>query len=247
MNPTPLLVWILVLGGTGFAAGFFGPMVFAPEANQGPLVGIFISGPLATVLSLILFAVTRLAGVAPVRQWQTLWASSAIAGLVTLYFCMPEPALTGYIVETQVQDCKSPAQVVEEAIESWKIRISRVTWAQPRPGWQEDARRSVKDDPGVVLDVTRLRTKYTYEGRKPWNRGSLSASGWDSKGQSVAYYTRIAGGSCDAYPAGSRSISFIAYTGDRGSGGWPPWDVASFLDLATLGTVPSEYRRFAGN
>jgi hypothetical protein len=35
----------LILGGLGFAAGFFGPLIFTPEANQGPLLGIFITGP----------------------------------------------------------------------------------------------------------------------------------------------------------------------------------------------------------
>ena len=35
----------MLCGGMGFAAGFFGPMIFAPQANQGPLLGIFITGP----------------------------------------------------------------------------------------------------------------------------------------------------------------------------------------------------------
>ena len=35
----------VVLGGMGFVIGFFGPMIWAPEANQGPLLGIFITGP----------------------------------------------------------------------------------------------------------------------------------------------------------------------------------------------------------
>ena len=26
--------------------GFLGPIIFTPEANQGPLLGIFITGPL---------------------------------------------------------------------------------------------------------------------------------------------------------------------------------------------------------
>ena len=38
----------LVVGGIGFVGGFFGPMIFAPEANQGPLLGLFITGPLRT-------------------------------------------------------------------------------------------------------------------------------------------------------------------------------------------------------
>ena len=43
----------LILGGIGFAAGFFGPIIFAPGANQGPLLGIFITGPLGFVIGLI--------------------------------------------------------------------------------------------------------------------------------------------------------------------------------------------------
>ena len=43
----------LIAGGIGFCAGFFGPMVFAPDANQGPLLGIFITGPLGAVLGAI--------------------------------------------------------------------------------------------------------------------------------------------------------------------------------------------------
>ena len=35
-----------LVGGIAFAAGFFGPIVFAPDANQGPLLGIFFTGPL---------------------------------------------------------------------------------------------------------------------------------------------------------------------------------------------------------
>lgn len=41
-----VLLWAFGLGGLGFVLGFFGPIIFAPEANQGPLLGIFITGPL---------------------------------------------------------------------------------------------------------------------------------------------------------------------------------------------------------
>ena len=33
-----------------FVVGFFGPMIWAPEANQGPLLGLFITGPLGFLL-----------------------------------------------------------------------------------------------------------------------------------------------------------------------------------------------------
>jgi hypothetical protein len=34
-----LRMCVLIAGGIGFGAGFFGPMVFDPTGNQGPLVG----------------------------------------------------------------------------------------------------------------------------------------------------------------------------------------------------------------
>lgn len=43
----------LLLGGIGFVLGFAGPMVLTPEANQGPLLGIFITGPLGVVIGAI--------------------------------------------------------------------------------------------------------------------------------------------------------------------------------------------------
>ncbi len=33
------------VGAIGFCGGFFGPMIFTPDANQGPLLGLFITGP----------------------------------------------------------------------------------------------------------------------------------------------------------------------------------------------------------
>jgi hypothetical protein len=43
---TTAMIWGAVLGAIAFCGGFFGPMIFAPGANQGPLLGIFNTGPL---------------------------------------------------------------------------------------------------------------------------------------------------------------------------------------------------------
>jgi hypothetical protein len=50
----------LILGGIGFVAGFFGPIIFRPEANQGPLLGIFVTGPLGFVLGAVVGALVSL-------------------------------------------------------------------------------------------------------------------------------------------------------------------------------------------
>jgi hypothetical protein len=40
----------MIVGTVGFLGGFFGPMIWAPDANQGPLLGLFYTGPLGFVL-----------------------------------------------------------------------------------------------------------------------------------------------------------------------------------------------------
>jgi len=48
-----ILKWAVIVGAAGFCLGFFGPMLLAPDANQGPLLGIFITGPLGAVAGAI--------------------------------------------------------------------------------------------------------------------------------------------------------------------------------------------------
>jgi hypothetical protein len=43
----------VLLGAIGFSIGFFGPIIFTPSSNQGPLLGIFITGPIGFLLGLI--------------------------------------------------------------------------------------------------------------------------------------------------------------------------------------------------
>jgi len=47
----------LLIGGLGFVGGFFGPILLTPEANQGPLLGIFITGPLGVLVGGVLGAI----------------------------------------------------------------------------------------------------------------------------------------------------------------------------------------------
>ncbi|PBC11435.1 hypothetical protein [Mesorhizobium sp. WSM3859] len=55
-----MLKWGVILGAIGFLGGFVGPVIFTPEANQGPLLGIFITGPLGFILGLMVGFVLRM-------------------------------------------------------------------------------------------------------------------------------------------------------------------------------------------
>ncbi len=43
----------LMLGGLCFVIGFFGPMAFAKDTNQGPLIGLFIAAPLGGIMGAV--------------------------------------------------------------------------------------------------------------------------------------------------------------------------------------------------
>ncbi len=47
------LIGAILCGLVGFSIGFFGPMIFMPESNIGPLMGIIETGPLGVVVGLI--------------------------------------------------------------------------------------------------------------------------------------------------------------------------------------------------
>jgi hypothetical protein len=50
-----ILAWALWVGGVSFAAGFFGPALLS-TANLGPLLGIFVTGPLGTLAGALIGA-----------------------------------------------------------------------------------------------------------------------------------------------------------------------------------------------
>ena len=43
----------LIVGIASFLIGYIGPIIFYPSANQGPLLGIFITGPLGFFIGII--------------------------------------------------------------------------------------------------------------------------------------------------------------------------------------------------
>jgi len=48
-----IICWSFIFGGAGFFIGFLGPIIFTPEANQGPLLGIIITGPVGFLLGAV--------------------------------------------------------------------------------------------------------------------------------------------------------------------------------------------------
>ncbi len=238
----PILVWALALGAVGFACGFFGPIALVPEANQGPLLGIFITGPSGFLAGLVAGFAARMAPITAARRWRLLLASCAAYGLGILFFCLPGPELRARIIDAEIRGCESPVATAEAATAAWKERIAKVTWSEPRAGWEQDVQRMLRDDPGVVLEVDVVQSRDVYENRKPWNRGELFARDWKPFEMTERYFARSAGAACAAYLGTGRQLYLPS---NDGSSAWPPDLLPNYLGLQVLGDVPAAYRDFA--
>lgn len=86
----PFLVWFIVLGFAGFAAGFFGPIILDPSANEGPLVGILITGPSGAVLGALLWTIARAAKLSAQTQWRMMGIAAVILAGATLWVVRPK-------------------------------------------------------------------------------------------------------------------------------------------------------------
>ncbi|HUO44888.1 MAG TPA: hypothetical protein VMT94_08280 [Burkholderiales bacterium] len=243
MKSLPLL-WALVLGAVGFACGYFGPIIFSPDANQGPLLGIFVTGPGGLIAGFVLGLLVSFLPVNRHLRYAILGVACAALAIATLYFSMPVPAYQGRIIDAEIGDCMRPADMVDKAIERWKVEVARVTWSPPRADWEQAAERLAQTDPGVVLQMHVFRERPVYENLKPWNKGTLEARPWQLENEMRLYYARGAGAECANYLQPGRRLYFPV-SEQEAVYSWPPAALPNFLDMQVLAPVPGRYQALA--
>src|SRR5262245_51048719 len=91
--------WTWSLGAVGFAAGFFGPMLLNPDANQGPMLGIFITGPGGALAGAVLGFLFRILPFSESVRGQALVLACTVLGLGTLWYSLPEPVVKARVVD----------------------------------------------------------------------------------------------------------------------------------------------------
>jgi hypothetical protein len=238
----PGFKWLLTLATAGFAAGFIGPMVFAPDANQGPLVGIFITGPAGFALGAVLWAFCALFKLPAKSQWRMLYAFAIVGVLTTLVCVQPNPKVRGYVFDGNVQSCATPSDAEAEVLDYWDQRITEVTWAKPRAGWRTDVRRLLGEAPGVLVSVRIQRNNAIKENRKPWNSGTEFAAGWASQNEETPFYD--ANDSCDQYPVGRAIRGYQKSDYEerlRAVDIWPPDELLYVLGASALISLPERW------
>jgi len=229
--------WALTLGAVGGAAGFFGPILLNPDANQGPMLGLFVTGPGGALAGAILGWLFRFLPFSDSVRGQALMLASLLLGAGTLWFALPEPVVRARVVDATIANCRPARELLPSRIAHWEERIAAVSYAAPRDNWRDDTRRMLRESPGVVVELDVARSNAILEHRRPWERGRLSAQGWKRIEDTQRYF---GGGSCDSYPRGKHVM--LTPTG-AGSRQWPPADLPNFLGMQVLQAVPARYLR----
>jgi len=243
-NP-PGFLWPVLLGGISFLAGFLGPMLFVPEANQGPLVGIFISGPAGFVLGLLLWLATKVLNVTPRRQWQLLKLNCGAAVVIVAFAIQPPPATRGILYDVEINQQRSPREQADAVVAFWKDYIAHVTWTTPRPDWEQQMRADLQTAPGVVIDVTIRRKREIQVHRKLWNKGSVFVTDWQAAEEAKSFY--VTQTDALALGPGARVELFLAHDSLKRiepPKEWPPRELRQFIALAHLEPVPAEFAEY---
>ncbi len=227
--------WGLSLGAIGFCAGFFGPILLNPGANQGPLLGILITGPSGLIGGLILGTVCRFLPISNAQRGRLLLGANALLLLGILYFCLPPPETHGYLIKATLIRCQSPKELGAESIRYWEDRIAGAPWAKARDGWQAELPGLIAREPGVVLTILTKREAQVVRHRKPWNRGRIATQDWQSRDEERRYFANFDGTACQDYPTALPTL-FVPY--GQGSSTWPPDDLAGMLHLARIERAP---------
>jgi hypothetical protein len=233
------LIGAAVVGVVGFLAGFFLPLILSPDANQGPLLGIFITGPGGAALG---FVVGLVAGLRRARRGRFLRIVGAVALAVacgTLLLAFPEPVQLGSVVEAEVVRCEAAADHVPGAAAEWKRQIAQGWVGTPRGGWEADIPALLERDPGVVLILRVRRQVLLTEHRKPWNRGRVTQRAKPGDGRESAFYRRGAARDCSQeLPARLRFSPQWNYTLPS-----PPDNAAGLLRLTAIEEVSPALER----
>ena len=112
--------WALTLGAVGGAAGFFGPIILNPDANQGPMLGIFITGPGGALAGAVLGFLFRILPFSDAVRGQALTLAATLLGVGTLWFALPDPQVKARVIDGAIGTCRPAGELLPASISRWE-------------------------------------------------------------------------------------------------------------------------------
>jgi hypothetical protein len=201
--------WIFVFGCVWFLAGFIGPMIVVPSANQGPMVGIFITGPLGVVTGAVLGGLSVLSKAEPRLARRLLYGLAGAGVIAIVYFVTPSPRKEADIVAGTLEACRSPATLRAETVARMQSFSERqfASWGKPNPwtrdAWEERFDELLATEGGVILTLHTTRIAAEYRGKSRWDDGRMTLSPWSVVERRDTFYVPGPSSDCRVHPVGA--------------------------------------------
>ena len=224
------LAGTVAMGFAGFVCGYVGPILLSPDATAGPLLGIFITGPLGAIAGALMGSGAAVARLRPATFTILAAVCTSIVAGVTLYAALPDDRVDRHdhrCFDTRMQPSRHACRWSDCGVD----QMERSSGSAARPGWKEDVASMLQRDRGVVLTMFVNRQRDVFRQRKPWNRDVLRASDWQERGRMEVFFDRSTQGSCSSYPLGRGAF----YSPEWEASDASPSDIpSSFLGLTVL-------------
>lgn len=244
-----MLNWILILGGCGLVAGIAGPIKLNPQFQMGPLIGVFMTGPLGLILGVTGYFVSRWLHISMATQWRIIIALSVLLVAGTILASFPGPEFKAYIVNSVVTQCRPVTELHDELLTQWQERIDNIKSTEPRSGWRQQMSDTIRAGHGVIVDARVLHRTEIRELRKPWNRGKLISVDRTKTQEMASYFDNSPDAACAKYAVDMKLESYVDYGGTSyvpPDANWPPAALDRIVMRGQLFPVPTEYRQRFG-
>lgn len=244
------LTWAFVCGVVAFVFGAFAQDWLLADATPMSFLVGFITAPTAFMIGIVLGVLSELSGLkASTDRMLLLFAIPimAVATLLLVIFRYTEFSPEAYLVEAEITGCEKPQDVIEEKNGYWRDQIAenrRRGGRNPRPDWQQDVPRMLRETPGLVLSLHVVQESAVRIHRWRWGDVWLKADPWTTVDQTKKVFAHGDAGlgtSCDQIAQGK--AGFWALNWEQ-SEGFPPEALPEFLSLYVIKPVPAEYERF---
>lgn len=232
----------LILGATGFFAGYVFPIWRTPYANQGPLLGIFFTGPLGFVAGLAIGLLVKLLHVRPLVAGPILLALCLSMTAWVYSMCEPEDRWESELIYGSIENCTAPVKLLPEVLTSWEQSIRINPQKTVATTWREDVAVTLKESSVQVANVRVLGKRPIFIGRHVNNRGHRYAGDWILEGGSSRYFV-------SSELCGHENSDAAVYLSHLPE--WPeherfpPDDASRLLNLQLLSVPPQEYQAWA--
>lgn len=158
-----------LLGMTGVISGFYLPIILDPCANDGPLLGIFYTGPYAFVFGILVGLVLKIIRASKRTKIGVIIPSVLLIIGVTASLSLPEDRPLPRRVSGEIVSRTNPLDRLDSRVLWWDQRIQEETRIHPPLGWKKKIGNQFAQEVGCLVGVNVQSSQRLYLRKRPWN------------------------------------------------------------------------------